>query len=598
MSMVRFAFACSAAMLLVLATGASAAHTLSSPPRPSNTRNKHADVVFSVGGMMIKASSAKPADPMRLRGGGASHGALPKYPSNVALHKDEYAAPYGTIMRTRSGAMIAPTPTPEWFDQGLMYQIYPLGTPGTGGGGFFGGVPATNDGVSSPTQKILNLRKWYTHLKELGVTSIYFSPLFESETHGYDTIDYFSIDRRVGDLESFKTIVRELHELGIKVILDGVFNHTGRGFFAFQALLKAGKNWAKSEYKDWYFIAEGNSTFGDPFAYRSWEGHEELPELNVENAQVREHLFKVAKFWLGEVGVDGWRLDVAHELPPSFWRDFRTVCTEANPEHVLLGEVIHGDYNTWVGPTKGLLHSGTNYQLSKALWSSLKEHNFWELDSAIQRDLMLYREMSLVNFLSNHDVARVATQLEDEPLLNKLAHFMLLTFRGTPCIYYGDEVGVKGCKEDGDAALRMKMVDPDVASGEWPAGGKELYDFIAKLVAFRNLHPALVCGAHQPLYHQNNEMVYARRTPDGSELLVIAVNSAAEHSHVEVAMGCLDKAPGTLLKCLWGDGADCGSINDEFKVRIHLPPYSGRIFTLSHVKEPASEGEAPEVAGK
>jgi cyclomaltodextrinase len=407
---------------------------------------------------------------MRLRGGGASHGAVPKYMSNRALDQDEYAAPYGTIMRTRSGAMIAPTPTPEWFEEGLMYQIYPLGTPGPGGGGFFGGVPATNDLTSPPEQKLLLLRQWYSHLVKLGVTSIYFSPLFESETHGYDTVDYFMIDRRVGDLETFKTIVEELHELGIKVILDGVFNHTGRNFFAFQEIIKAGANWAQCPYKEWYFISEGNSTYDDPFAYRSWEGHEELPELNVENEAVREYLFKVAGFWLGEVGVDGWRLDVAHELPPAFWRDFRTACTQANPEHVLLGEVIHGDYNVWVGPGKGLLHSGTNYQLSKALWSSLKEHNFWELDSAIQRDLMLYREMCLVNFLSNHDVARVATQLQGEPQLNKLAHFMLLTFRGVPCIYYGDELCVQGRKEDGDSALRMAMVPADETSGQWPHG--------------------------------------------------------------------------------------------------------------------------------
>ena len=233
----------------------------------------------------------------------------------------------------------------------------------------------------------------------------------------------------------------------------------------------------------------------------------------------------MAKFWLGDVGVDGWRLDVAHELPPAFWRDFRTACTEANPEHVLLGEVIHGDYNTWVGPGKGLLHSGTNYQLSKALWSSLKEHNFWELDAAVQRDLMLYREMSLVNFLSNHDVARVATQFEGEPELNKVAHFMLLTFRGVPCIYYGDEVGVKGRKEDGDAALRMAMLPPDPAlPPHWPPGGQDLFNMISALVKFRALHPALILGAHQPLYHQNNEMVWARRTPDGKELLVCAVN--------------------------------------------------------------------------
>lgn len=342
---------------------------------------------------------------------------MPKYPSNKALHQEEYTPPFGTLIRSRSGAMFSPTPTPKWFEDGILYQIYPLGTPGEAGkgGGFFGGVPAENDLKSPPTSKILEVAEWIDHLEHLGVTMIYFSPIFESETHGYDTVDYFQIDRRVGDLQSFKKVLELLHKRGIKVILDGVFNHTGRKFFAFKELVAAGANWAQCPYKDWYFISEGNSTYDDAFAYRSWEGHEELPELNVESEQVRDYLFKVAKFWLGEVGVDGWRLDVAHELPPSFWRDFRTACTEGNPEHVLLGEVIHGDYNTWVGPLKGLLHSGTNYQLSKALWSSLKDHNFWELTTSFNRDLTLYRDMNLVNFLSNHDVARVATQLEGEP---------------------------------------------------------------------------------------------------------------------------------------------------------------------------------------
>ncbi|EKX52762.1 hypothetical protein GUITHDRAFT_161282 [Guillardia theta CCMP2712] len=563
---------------------ASCSASLSLPSfKPMKLRKDPEELHIKAGNMVFKSTRV---DVQRLRGGGAAQGALPKYPSNRALKQDEYAPPFGTLLRSRSGAFFSPTPTPEWFENGIVYQIYPLGSPGEDGkgGGFFGEVPAENDLTSPPKKRLLELRQWYDHLETLGVTAIYFSPIFESETHGYDTVDYYQIDRRVGDIETFRTIVKELQKRGIKVILDGVFNHTGRKFFAFKDLLKHGADWMKSPYKEWYFISEGNSTYGDPFSYRSWEGHEELPELNVENSEVRDYLFEVGKFWLGEVGIDGWRLDVAHELPPSFWRDFRSACTEANPEHVLLGEVIHGDYNTWVGPAKGLLHSGTNYQLSKALWSSLKDHNFWEIDSAFSRDRMLYREMSLVNFLSNHDVARVATQLENEPQLLPLAYFLLMTVRGIPCIYYGDECGVKGRKEDGDAALRMAMVKPD---DEWPAGGRELFNGIAHLVQFRNKHEALKTGSLQTLFHSNNELLFARISDTTGEVLLVAVNSSPEHVHPEVSLGVLSKPPGTPIKCLWGDGADAGAINEEYKARIHIPPYTGRVFTLTPEPMPA-----------
>jgi glycosidase len=380
------------------------------------------------------------------------------------------------------------------------------------------------------------------------------------------------------------------------VILDGVFNHTGRKFHAFKELVALGKDWEKSQYKDWYFLSEGESTYGDAFAYRSWEGHEELPELNVENKDVREYLFKVGKFWL-EMGVDGWRLDVAHELPPAFWRDFRTACSEANPEHVLLGEVIHGDYNTWVGPTKGLLHSGTNYQLSKALWSSLRDKNFWELNTSLQRDLTLYRDMCLVNFLSNHDVARVATQLEQEPRLNILAHFLLMTTRGVPCIYYGDEAAERGKKEDGDAALRNKMVD---IAGEWPAGGKELYNYLQALIKLRSTSEPLVAGSQTVLYFSNTDFIFLRQTDQG-EMVVVAANCDKEHANVEVEMGVLSRPPGTALRCIWGDGADAGAISEEYKIRIHIPPFTGRIFKVESPEKPkeeatdgaTAEGEAP-----
>jgi len=538
---------------------------------------------------------------LRLRGGGGGQsGVAPKYASNTHLNREEYTPPFGTVIRSMSGALFSPTPVPAWFEEGTMYQIYPLGSPGGKpgqGGGFFGDVPAENDGTSRPTDSLLRIREYYEHFQKLGVTAIYFSPIFESETHGYDTVDYYMIDRRVGSLNDFKAIVQELHEIGIKVILDGVFNHTGRKFFAFKDIMEKGEKWQTSQYKDWYFIAEGNSTYGDKFAYRSWEGHEEIPELNVENEEVRKYLFDVGKFWLTEVGVDGWRLDVAHELPPSFWRDFRTACTEANPEHILLGEVIHGDYNTWVGPNKGLLHSGTNYQLSKALWSSLKEKNFYELEHSFARDAALYREMSLVNFLSNHDVARVATLLKDDHMYAYLAHFLLFTVRGIPCIYYGDELMVEGVKEESDAALRCTMPSPDPTT--WSGQAADLVSKVSALSALRTENPALTWGNLNCMYVKNQELVFSRScdTPR-RQMLFVAVNSGLEHQHVELEnLGNNGLYPGVKIRNVYGDGADCGAVSEDYKLRIHIPPTSGRIleavFFEEEEEETPAEGEAP-----
>uniref|UniRef100_A0A7S1TFZ9 Glycosyl hydrolase family 13 catalytic domain-containing protein n=2 Tax=Compsopogon caeruleus TaxID=31354 RepID=A0A7S1TFZ9_9RHOD len=410
---------------------------------------------------------------------------------------------------------------PEWYREAIFYHIYPLGTPGHGGGGFFGDVPERNDGYSDPIPRILELRAFYQHFHELGINAIYFSPMFESTSHGYDTSNFFEIDRRVGSLASFKVILAELHERGIRVCLDGVFNHTGRDHFAFQELLSAGDNWRSNPYREWYLIRRGSNQFGDPFRYECWEGHQQLPRLNLDNPAVREHLFSAARFWLGEVGIDGWRLDVAHEIPTEFWVEFRKVCYSVRPDHVLIGELIHGDYNKWVGPKAGRLHSGTNYQLSKPIWSSLKDKNFFEFAHSLRYELQVYDDLCLLNFVSNHDVSRVASQLND-PSLVMLAYVLVFCTRGVPCVYYGDETGMRGNKNDGDAALRRRMPR---SQSEWEDPSGTICTAIASLAQLRKSWKTLAHGAMRCIQNTNEQLVIVRY--DDNEFIVVALNCSS-----------------------------------------------------------------------
>ena len=332
---------------------------------------------------------------------------------------------------------------PEWANDAVFYQIFPLG---------YFGAPTVNDQSAKMVPRLKQIRDHYKHFQELGIDAVYFSPLFESGTHGYDTFDYFEIDRRLGDVKLFKQIVKELHEIGIKVVLDGVFNHTGKGHFAFQDLMKNGAS--DSEFANWYHVGvrrwdyEGwcDAKTGSSFSYDCWEGHPVLPRLNLDEPAVRNHIFDIAKFWLEEVGIDGWRLDVAHEIEPDFWREFRKVCDSVDKDCLTVGEMIHGNYNDWVGHDR--LHSGTNYQMSHATWHSLNEHNYEYFYNALRRENNLFNGLKLVNFLGNHDVKRIASNL-DNPAHYTHAMVVLTLMKGIPCLYYGDEFGMEGTPEDG-----------------------------------------------------------------------------------------------------------------------------------------------------
>lgn len=251
-----------------------------------------------------------------------------------------------------------------WYDESVFYHIYPLGLTG---------APAQND-YGEVVHRLPKLLPWIDHIKEIGCNAIYIGPLFESVGHGYETTDYRTLDRRLGDNDDLKEFVRTCHEKGVRVIFDGVFNHTGRDFFAFKDLQKNREN---SQYKDWYCNVNfgGNNEYNDGFSYDNWGGYNLLVKLNQWNPQVKDYIYDVIRFWVSEFDIDGIRLDAADVLDFDFMKGMRQVANEVKPDFWLMGEVIHGEYTRWVNSET--LHSVTNYNLNKALWSGCNEHNFF-----------------------------------------------------------------------------------------------------------------------------------------------------------------------------------------------------------------------------
>ena len=390
-----------------------------------------------------------------------------------------------------------------WFDSSIFYQFYPLG---------FCGALKENDGGLVP--RIRKVTEWIPHLKRLHVDAVYFSPVFESDRHGYDTRDYRKIDCRLGSNADFSEVCKNLKENGIRIVLDGVFNHVGRGFFAFQDVLE--KRW-DSEYKDWFYIHfDGNSCYNDGFSYEGWEGHFELVKLNLENPKVKEYLFSCVKAWMEEFQIDGLRLDVAYCLNENFMRELRHFCDSIKPDFLLLGEILFGDYKRIVNDA--MLHSCTNYECYKGLYSSFNDLNLFEINYALNRqfgkDNPIYRRMHLLSFAENHDVTRVASILKDKRHL-PLLYAMLFAMPGIPCIYYGGEWGISGVKENGsDDALRPAISEP-----EW----NELTDLISALAKVHMENKALLYGDYKSIVLCNRQLIFQREYE--GEKIWVSVNA-------------------------------------------------------------------------
>lgn len=418
-----------------------------------------------------------------------------------------------------------------WAYESVFYQIYPLG---------FCGAPFENDGVL--TNRINKVIDWIPHIKKLGANAIYFSPLFESDNHGYNTRDYRQVDVRLGTNDDFTQVCKELHKNDIKVVLDGVFHHAGRGFFAFQDVVK---NREASPYVNWFFIDfNGNSNYNDGLWYEGWEGHYDLVKLNLNNEELVNYLFESIGFWIDCFDIDGLRLDVAYSLDPNFVRRMRQYCDSKKKDFFLVGEMLHGDHNRLMNDE--MLHSATNYECYKGLHSSFNSMNMFEINHSLLRQFgpenwTLYKGKHLLSFVDNHDVSRIASLLENEKHL-PLIYAMCFGMPGIPCVYYGSEWGEKASKNEGDPALRPSFEKP-----LW----NDLTDFISKLSEAKKSSPALNYGDFTSVLLTNKQCIFERKTD--TERVLVAINADSEPFTAHFNAGC-----GMAIDLITGEKHDFG----------------------------------------
>ncbi|WP_293044043.1 alpha-amylase family glycosyl hydrolase [Mycobacterium sp.] len=398
---------------------------------------------------------------------------------------------------------------PSWVPDAIWWQVYPLG--------FVGAfpVPQSNEPPQPDEHRLRRLVDWFDHAIELGASGIALGPIFASRTHGYDTTDHYRIDPRLGDDADFEHLVAEAHRRGLRVLLDGVFNHVGVDFPRYREAPDdaAAARWFR----------------GRPGRFHTFEGHDGLITLNHDNPEVVDYTVEVMAHWLGR-GADGWRLDAAYAVPQRFWASTLPRVRERYPEAWFVGELIHGDYATVV--EAATFDSATQYELWKAIWSSLNDGNFFELDWALQRHNDFLRRFAPLTFIGNHDVTRIASRLGN-PAHVAHALVLLLTIGGVPCIYAGDELGFHGVKEErfgGDDVVRPEFSSPPLQLDDF---GIEVWALHQYLVGLRRRHPWLHAASTTALRLENRHYVYETR--NGHDALLVVLNIDGEPLHVSLS---------------------------------------------------------------
>ena len=439
----------------------------------------------------------------------------------------------------------------SWYNEATFYHIYPLGLTG---------APKEND-YGTPVHRLNTLLPWIDHIKEIGCTALYIGPLFESVGHGYETTDYKKLDSRLGTNEDLTNFVKACHDKGIRVIFDGVFNHTGRDFFAFKDIQKNREN---SPYVNWYCNVNfgGNTEYNDGFSYENWGGYNLLVKLNQRNPEVQNYICDVIRFWVSEFDIDGIRLDAADVLDFDFMRVLRHTADEVKKDFWLMGEVIHGDYSRWVnGQT---LHSVTNYALHKALYSGHNDHNYFEIAHTVKY-LQNMGDLDLYNFVDNHDVERIHTKLQNKVHFAPV-HVLLYTLPGVPSIYYGSEFGIDGKKEKfSDASLRPALDLKDYADAVTKNPCTAL---IAALGKVRQGTPALSYGSYSELALTNRQFAFARDL-DGVRVIV-TVNNDDSEAEMNLPTGSADEYVGALTG---------KKVRVEYgRIRVSIAANSGEIW--------------------
>lgn len=439
----------------------------------------------------------------------------------------------------------------SWYNEAIFYHIYPLGLTG---------APKEND-YGTPVHRLNTLLPWINHIKEIGCTALYIGPLFESVGHGYETTDYKKLDSRLGTNEDLTNFVKACHEKGIRVIFDGVFNHTGRDFFAFKDIQK---NREHSPYVNWYCNVNfgGNTEYNDGFSYENWGGYNLLVKLNQRNPEVQNYICDVIRFWVSEFDIDGIRLDAADVLDFDFMRILRHTADEVKKDFWLMGEVIHGDYSRWVnGQT---LHSVTNYALHKALYSGHNDHNYFEIAHTVKY-LQNMGDLDLYNFVDNHDVERIHTKLQNKAHFAPV-HVLLYTLPGVPSIYYGSEFGINGKKEKfSDASLRPALDLNDYADA---ATKNPCTALIAALGKVRQGTPALSYGSYAELALTNRQFAFARDL-EGIRVIV-TVNNDDSDAEMNLPTGSAPEYVGALT----GQKVSAQS----GRIRVRVAANSGEIW--------------------
>lgn len=443
----------------------------------------------------------------------------------------------------------------NWINESVFYHIYPLG---------FCGAPSRNDwGETVP--RIKKVIEWIPHLKKIGVNAIYFGPLFESTEHGYDTADYNKLDRRLGTNEDFKKVCEELHKDGIKVVVDGVFNHVGRDFWAFKDV-QANKQ--SSKYCGWFENLNfgGQSPMGDPFWYEGWEGHYNLVKLNLKNQEVVDYLLDAVGNWMKEYKIDGLRLDVAYCMDEDFFRKLNAYCKGKREDFWLMGEMVHGDYARLAKP--GMLDSVTNYECYKGIYSSHNCKNYFEIAHSLNRQFGrggIYENIYTYNFVDNHDVNRIGSVLTNENYIYNV-YTVLYTMPGVPSIYYGSEWAIKGMKENGsDAPIRPSLNLNDMDDNY------RLIKHLEKLAYARKVSYPLKYGKYEQVVVRNEQLVYCRYV--GDDRVYIALNLSDKDEYLNFNVNKNEEFKDLLTKESIG-------VNN-YNVNIKVPAFSGKILAAS-----------------
>ena len=442
----------------------------------------------------------------------------------------------------------------SFINESVIYTIYPLG---------FCGAPVFNDGKLE--YRLDKIYDCIEHFKKMSVNVLVFNPLFESTRHGYDTIDYRKVDCRLGDNNSFKAICKALHDNGIRVMLDGVFNHVGRDFFAFKDVQQ---NLQNSRYCSWFQNLNfgGNSPKGDPFWYEGWAGHYDLVKLNLQNNDVVNYLLDSVKFWIDEFDIDGLRLDAADCVDIEFFKKLKNTCKSKKPDFWLYGEITHGDYNRWAN--NETLDSVTNYECYKGIYSSHNDHNYFEIAHSLNRQFAnggIYQNIYTYNFVDNHDVNRIASTLKDKNHLNNI-YTLMYTMPGVPSVYYGSEFGIEGKRTQySDAELRPCLDLNNIENANY-----DLFNHIVKLGKVRLALEALKYGKFENVNIMNEKLVYKRKTDN--QTVFIAFNLTNHDDRIGFNTECNSKLTDALTNEVF-------DVNGYFEVP--MKPYSSRILVVN-----------------